>query len=219
MSRQPKTAMRLRKLTNWLAAEHGIRADTEHVEGAAGRWQWWLRWYDGPAELPSMGQKAEELGVDTSLLMSARVITGQALAVQAARIARNGCLRTYRDPTRLAAAVAAAASGSDYPERAAGSAEESLAASISRLAEQRDGYAANPSAVVAELLLEHADAFEHIVASKDSGQHRVPQPARRPHCSGCPASRSNHGRIGWAASGWECRRPVRQHYGDLGRPG
>ena len=74
MPREPKTAIRLRKLTAWLAAEHGIRADIEHRQ-EGGHWQWWLIWYDGPPELPTIGAKAEELGVDISRLMSARVVT------------------------------------------------------------------------------------------------------------------------------------------------
>jgi len=80
--RASKTEIRLRKLTAWLAAEHGIRADVEHVQDASGRWQWWLRWYDGPAELPPIGAKAEELGVDTRNLMSARIVTDKTPAAQ-----------------------------------------------------------------------------------------------------------------------------------------
>lgn len=174
MPREPKTAIRLRRLTAWLADEYGIRADAEHVQDGSGRWQWWLRWYDGPAELPSIGAKAEELGVDIRHLMSARVITGRALAVITARTDLRGDLPAYRDPARLADAIMAEARRTDFPERTRDSAEESLAAVLA----ERAGDAADPAAIAAAII-EHSAARQpagHRPRLVDSTQVRAAAP-------------------------------------------
>ena len=128
---------RLRQLAGWLAAEHGIQAEAEHVEESGGRYRWVLAWYDGPADLPRLGDKAADLGLDTRRFGVARVITGPALAVTAARIAVRGDLPLYPDPARLAEAITAEARGTDDPGRAASSAEESLAAQLAGIAGER----------------------------------------------------------------------------------
>ncbi len=143
--REPKTAAGLRQLARWLAVEHGIRAEAEHVEETGGRYHWVLVWRDGPADLPRLGDKAAELSLDTKRFSAARVITGQALAVIAARIALRGDLPLYPDPAQLAEAITAEARGTDYPDRPADGAEESLAALLSAIA----GDTASPAAMAA----------------------------------------------------------------------
>jgi hypothetical protein len=171
MPGEPKTLIRLRRLTAWLADEHGIRADAEHVQDGAGRWQWWLRWYDGPVELPGIGTKAEELGVDIRRLMSARVITGRALAVIAARTALRGDPPAYRDPARLADAIVAEARRTDFPERPAGDAEEALAAELTEQA----GDITDPAAVAA-LIIERPAARKAPGPAPDAVQALSPAP-------------------------------------------
>jgi hypothetical protein len=155
MPREPETAAGLRKLAGWLADEHGIRAEARHVEESGGRYRWVLTWYDGPADLPRLGDKAAELGLDTRRFSVARVITVQALAVIAARITVRGDLPRYRDPARLAEAITAEARSTDYPGRAADDEEEkALAAMLSWTA----GDAAGP-ADVAALAINHLAAI------------------------------------------------------------
>jgi hypothetical protein len=152
MPREPKTAAGLRELARWLAAEHGIRAQAEHVEEAGGRYRWVLAWYDGPVDLPRLGDKAAELGLNSRRFSVARVITGQALAVTAARIAVRGDLPLYSDPVRLAEAITAEAR-TDDPGQPASRTEEALAAQLAA----RAGDTATPAAVAA-LALEHLAA-------------------------------------------------------------
>jgi hypothetical protein len=175
MPREPKTAAGLRKLAGWLAAEHGIRAEARHVEEAGGRYRWVLCWYDGPADLPRLGDKAAELGLDTRRFSVARVITGQALAVIAARIAVRGDLPRYRDPVRLAEAITAEARSADYPERPADEEEKALATMLSWTA----GDTAGP-ADVAALAIEHLAPIEHLAASKAPGGTGPQAPPARP---------------------------------------
>ena len=171
MPREPETLIRLRRLTAWLATEYGIRADIGHIQDGAGRWQWWLRWYDGPTELPSVGSKADELGVDIRHLMSARVITGRALAVIAARTALRGDPPAYRDPARLADAIMVEVRRTDFPEWPADEAEEALAA---KLLEQA-GDIADPAAVAA-LIIERPVGRETPGPAPDAVQALSPAP-------------------------------------------
>lgn len=89
----------LRHLAHWLSVEQGIEAEASRVEEGGGRFRWVLTWRDGPADLPRLGDMAAEIGLDARRFSVARVITGQALAVTAARIAVRGNCRSTR--TRL----------------------------------------------------------------------------------------------------------------------
>lgn len=86
-------------MAHWLTVEQGIEAEASRVEEGGGRYRWVLTWRDGPADLPRLGDKAAEIGLDARRFSVARVITGQALAVTAARIAVRGNCRSTR--TRL----------------------------------------------------------------------------------------------------------------------
>lgn len=167
MARDPKNLVRLRRLCAWLASEHQISADAVHEQDAGGRWHWWLRWHDGPRDLPSTSSKSEELGIDTRHLYQARIITPDALAVQAARIALAG-VPADTDVTRLARQIRAAAEGTDWPERPASPQEAAAAGQLSGLLRNAQG--TDPALALAASVLRGETA----AASREHIEERPP---------------------------------------------
>jgi hypothetical protein len=177
---------------------NGIRAEAQRTEEGGGRYRWVLAWYDGPADLPRLGDKAAELGLDTRRFSVARVIIGPALVVTAARIAVRGDLPRYPDPARLAEAITAEARSTDHPGQAASSTEKSLAAQLAGIA----GDTADPATVAAA-------ALGHLAAGRSLWQHRAEIPASQAHG---PAGR-HHGGPGGTRRPGPSRGGHRDHAG------